>query len=72
MSFANGLQDTITVTEKEDFTGIFNVKFKKMVFSENVLNLMILCKGHIQTLTNFYEYLLYFIEVKSLHNCGRL
>ena len=32
MSLAYGLQDTITVTEKEDFPGIFNVKFKDGIF----------------------------------------
>ena len=66
MSLAYGLHNTITVTEKEDFPGISIVKFKKMVFSEKALNLIILYRGHSQTLTAFYEYLLYFIEAKSL------
>ena len=66
MSLAYGLHDTITVTEKEDFPGTFVFKFKKTSFSEKARNLMILYKGHSQTLTSFYEYLLYFIEVKSL------
>ena len=66
MSLTYGLHDTITVTEKEDFPGIFIFKFKKTSFSEKALNLMILYKGHSQTLTSFYEYLLYFIVAKSL------
>ena len=39
MSLSNGLHDTITVIEKEDFPGISNVKFKKMVLFENALYL---------------------------------
>ena len=66
MSLAYRLHNNITVTEKEDFTGMSIVKFKKMVFSEKALNLMILYKGYSQNLTTFYEYLLYFIDAKSL------
>ena len=66
MSLTYGLHDTITVTEKEDFPGISIVKFKKTPFCEKALNLMMLHKGHSQNLTSFYEYLLYFIEAKSL------
>ena len=61
-----GFHDTITVAEKEDFPGISIVKFKKTSFSEEALDLMILYRGHSQTLTSSYEYLLYFIQANLL------
>lgn len=64
ISLVYGLHDTIVVIEKEDFPGISIFELKKMVYSEEPLNLMILYKKDSQTLTKLCEYSLYFFEAK--------
>ena len=51
---------------KKTFPGYPLSNLERRHFLKKALNLMILYKGHSQTLTSFYEYLLYFIVAKSL------
>lgn len=48
-----GVDETITITEKDDFFEISIINCKKMVFYEKELNLIISHKEHGQTWTTF-------------------